>query len=156
MLTLMMVLWALRLGTFLVMRISKAGTDSRFDKVRGNPPVFLLYWFLQGVWVFLTGLPVWLVAALPPTQPPLGPAAAAGAAIWLVGIGIEAAADYQKSQFKADPANEGKFIDTGLWALSRHPNYFGEMMLWCGVFVVAAGVLRGWQARSNPFLLIFP
>ena len=68
-----------------------------------------------------------------------------GIAIWSVGFVIEVVADRQKSNFKADPSNEGEFIDTGLWAWSRHPNYFGEITLWLGMAVLAVPVLSGWQ-----------
>ena len=70
---------------------------------------------------------------------------AAGIIIWLLGMGIEVAADFQKSAFKNDPSNKGKFIRTGIWAHSRHPNYFGEITLWVGVFIAAAPALEGWQ-----------
>ena len=75
-----------------------------------------------------------------------------GLAIWLFGFGFEVVADLQKSAFKADPANAGKFISTGLWAKSRHPNYFGEIVIWTGALVVAIPVLRGWDwiALASP------
>ena len=76
--------------------------------------------------------------------PPLEPGLI-GALVWIFGFAIEAAADAQKNQFRADPENRGKFIDTGLWSWSRHPNYFGEIVLWVGVAIIALPVLRGWQ-----------
>ena len=68
-----------------------------------------------------------------------------GFLIWMVGFGIEVIADNQKSQFKKDPENKGKFISTGLWAYSRHPNYFGEITLWTGIFIICIPALQGWQ-----------
>ena len=75
----------------------------------------------------------------------LGVFAFIGLAVWLVGFLLEVVADNQKRQFKKDPKNKGRFIQTGLWARSRHPNYFGEILLWVGVFIIAAPVLQGWQ-----------
>ena len=75
---------------------------------------------------------------------PLGPVGWIGFGIWLFGFGFEVIADRQKSAFNADPENEGRFIDSGLWSWSRHPNYFGEIVLWVGIAVIAAPVLRGW------------
>jgi steroid 5-alpha reductase family enzyme len=75
----------------------------------------------------------------------LGLFALAGSLVWAFGFAIEVVADAQKSRFRADPENAGKFIDAGLWAWSRHPNYFGEIVLWIGVAVIALPVLRGWQ-----------
>jgi steroid 5-alpha reductase family enzyme len=65
--------------------------------------------------------------------------------VWVFGFAMEAIADYQKSRFNASPANQGKFINTGLWSRSRHPNYFGEIVLWVGVAIIALPVLQGWQ-----------
>ena len=76
---------------------------------------------------------------------PLGVIGFAGIAVWTIGIVIEIVADRQKSAFRANPANKGKFIDTGLWAWSRHPNYFGEIVLWTGMAIIAVPVLEGWQ-----------
>ena len=70
---------------------------------------------------------------------------AIGLVVWVVGLGMEAIADAQKRRFRADPANKGRFIGRGLWSWSRHPNYFGEILLWVGVAIVALPVLRGWQ-----------
>ena len=71
--------------------------------------------------------------------------AAVGLAVWAIGFGIEVVADRQKREFRRQPGNRGRFITTGLWAWSRHPNYFGEITLWTGVALLAAPVLSGWQ-----------
>ncbi|MEM7002066.1 MAG: DUF1295 domain-containing protein, partial [Pseudomonadota bacterium] len=72
----------------------------------------------------------------------------AGLVLWLAGFAIEVVADNQKSAFRTDPINEGQFIRTGLWAWSRHPNYFGEILLWCGIALMAWPVLSGWQLAT--------
>jgi steroid 5-alpha reductase family enzyme len=136
--------WAARLGTFLFRRIRKAGKDARFDELKTSFPRFLLTWTLQGLWVTLT-LAAALAAITTTVRKDLGLFALVGFVVWLVGIAFEATADAQKSRFRADPANKGKFIDSGLWAWSRHPNYFGEIVLWIGVAIIALPVLRGWQ-----------
>lgn len=140
----LVVIWAARLGTFLFRRIRKAGKDARFDELKPSFPRFLLTWTVQGLWVALT-LAAALAAITTTTRKELGLFALAGFLVWLVGIAFEATADAQKSRFRADPANKGKFIDSGLWAWSRHPNYFGEIVLWIGVAIIALSVLRGWQ-----------
>lgn len=140
----LVVVWAGRLGRFLFARIRRDGSDGRFDALKVSFPRFLMTWTLQGLWVLLTlacGL-----AAITTAQPiPLGGWAAAGTALWGLGFTIEVVADAQKGRFRADPGNEGRFIERGLWAWSRHPNYFGEITLWLGVAVIAFPILRGWQ-----------
>ncbi len=140
----MVVVWAARLGSYLFLRIRQAGADSRFDEIKPSFPRFLNTWTLQGLWVTLTVSAA--LAAITTTQRvSLGTVTAIGIVVWVVGIGLEATADAQKSRFRADPANKGEFIRRGLWAWSRHPNYFGEILLWIGVAIVALPVLRGWQ-----------
>jgi steroid 5-alpha reductase family enzyme len=140
----LVVIWAGRLGTFLFRRILKAGKDARFDDLKPSFWRFLNTWTLQGLWVTFT-LAAALAAVTTTTREPLGPFALVGLLIWALGFGIEVVADAQKSRFRANPENKGKFIRSGLWAKSRHPNYFGEIVLWIGVAVIAAPVLRGWQ-----------
>ncbi|KJL37119.1 3-oxo-5-alpha-steroid 4-dehydrogenase [Microbacterium ginsengisoli] len=140
----MVTVWALRLGTFLFMRVRRTGGDDRFDTIKQNPVRFLQVWVIQGAWVSLTASAAWI--ALSSDRPaPLEWIAYVGIAVWLIGLVIEIVADAQKNAFKADAANRGRFISTGLWSRSRHPNYFGEIVLWVGVFLVAAPVLSGWQ-----------
>jgi len=140
----MVVIWAVRLGSYLFLRIRKAGADKRFDDIKPSFPRFLNTWTLQALWVTLT-LAAALAAITSTQRVALGTVTAIGLVVWVVGIGLEAAADAQKSRFRADPANKGRFIHSGLWSWSRHPNYFGEILLWVGVAVVALPVLRGWQ-----------
>jgi steroid 5-alpha reductase family enzyme len=140
----LVVAWAARLGTYLVRRIHKAGKDDRFDAIKPSFVRFLAAWTIQGLWVSLT-LAAALAAITTHVRAPLDAVAYVGVAVWLAGFAIEAVADHQKSLFRADPANRGRFIRDGLWSWSRHPNYFGEIVLWIGVAIIAAPVLRGWQ-----------
>ncbi|MBP8806304.1 MAG: DUF1295 domain-containing protein [Kofleriaceae bacterium] len=143
-LLLLVTLWAARLGSYLVRRIHKAGKDDRFDAIKPSFVRFLTAWTVQGLWVSLT-LAAALAAITTRVRAPLDAVAHLGIAVWLVGFALEAIADHQKSRFRADPANRGRFIQDGLWAWSRHPNYFGEIVLWVGVAMIAAPVLRDWQ-----------
>ena len=136
--------WALRLGSFLFSRIQKAGKDDRFDELKPNFFRFLNVWTIQGLWVTFTAAAAW-VAIANTTRRELDLFAVIGFLVWLLGFASEVIADSQKSRFNADPANKGKFIRTGLWSRSRHPNYFGEIVLWLGVAIIAAPVLQGWQ-----------
>lgn len=140
----LVVIWAVRLGGYLFRRIRKVGKDTRFDAIKPSFIRFLNAWTLQGLWVSLT-LAAALAAITTTIRGDLAVFALIGLLVWLAGFGIEATADYQKSHFRADPANKGTFIRTGLWAWSRHPNYFGEITLWIGVALIALPVLRGWQ-----------
>ena len=137
-------IWATRLGTFLVRRIRRAGHDDRFDAIKVSFSRFLLAWTVQALWVSLTAGAA-LAAISSTTRQPLEPLAFLGLAIWLAGFAIEVTADLQKGRFRGDPANRGRFIRSGLWAWSRHPNYFGEIVLWVGVALIALPVLAGWQ-----------
>ncbi|MEM7500612.1 MAG: DUF1295 domain-containing protein [Pseudomonadota bacterium] len=140
----MVMLWAIRLAGFLFLRISKSGKDSRFDEIKTQPGRFLVAWTLQGLWVLLTAAAA-LAVVTGGVREPLGAIGIAGIGVWVLGMSIEILSDRQKSAFKADPANADRFIDTGLWAWSRHPNYFGEIVLWLGIAIVALEVLQGWQ-----------
>ncbi|KNH15305.1 membrane protein [Arthrobacter sp. ZBG10] len=140
----MVVFWAIRLGSFLFLRVMKHGKDDRFDEIKPDFPRFLNTWTVQGLWVVLTAALAW-VAITSDKKVGLDWFTVVGVLVWAVGIAIEIAADIQKSAFKADPANEGRYISTGLWSKSRHPNYFGEITLWVGVAIITLPVLQGWQ-----------
>ncbi|MCE9645513.1 MAG: DUF1295 domain-containing protein [Chloroflexi bacterium] len=140
----LVVIWAIRLGSFLFTRIQKAGKDGRFDEIKPSFIRFLNVWTIQGLWVTFTAAAA-LVAITTSTHKSLDAFAVIGALLWVIGFAIEVTADSQKSRFNADPANKGKFIQTGLWSRSRHPNYFGEILLWVGIAVIALPVLQGWQ-----------
>jgi steroid 5-alpha reductase family enzyme len=138
------VIWAARLGTFLFKRVKAAGEDRRFREIKKSFSRFLSAWTLQALWVTFT-LAAGLAAITSLRSIPLDAFAAIGSLLWILGFAIEVLADYQKSKFKSDLANKSKFIRSGIWAWSRHPNYFGEIMLWLGVAIIALPVLRGWQ-----------
>lgn len=140
----LVLVWAARLGTFLVRRVHRAGKDDRFDELKPSVVRFLNVWTLQGLWVTLTAAAAW-VSITSATRVGLDLLALVGFVVWAVGFGIEIVADLQKSRFKADPAHKGRFISSGLWARSRHPNYFGEIVLWTGVAIIALPTLQGWQ-----------
>lgn len=149
-------IWALRLGSFLFLRIRRRGVDERFDTIKPSFSRFLMAWTLQGLWVFLT-LSAALAAMTSTTPAPLGPLGVAGVVVWIVGFAIEAVSDRQKRLFRQDPANAGRFITTGLWAWSRHPNYFGEIVLWTGIALIALPALSGWQYVTliSPLFVFF-
>ncbi len=134
--------WAVRLGSFLFRRIRSEGSDGRFDEIKQSASRFFVAWTLQGLWVFLTLCAA--LAAITTTAPAdLGVLDGVGFSIWLFGFCLEVIADRQKSEFRRQ--NPGRYIDTGLWAWSRHPNYFGEIVLWTGIAVMASSTLNGWQ-----------
>jgi len=139
----MVIIWATRLGTFLFNRVMQAGKDDRFDEIKVDFFRLLLTWTLQGLWVSFTASAAW-AAITATSRVELGVFAIIGFIIWAFGYIFELLADAQKSEFKANPENKGKFIQSGLWSLSRHPNYFGEIIIWIGVAVVAFPVLSGW------------
>lgn len=136
--------WAVRLGSFLFMRIRAAGEDRRFREIKPSFARFLLTWTIQGLWVSFS-VAAGLAAITSTVRVGVDAFAVIGLIVWLIGFGIEVTADRQKSAFNTTPANKGKFINTGLWSWSRHPNYFGEIVLWIGVAIIALPVLRGWQ-----------
>lgn len=136
-------LWALRLGSFLFLRILEDGSDSRFDRIKPHAGTFLFTWSLQGLWVLITAGCA-LAAISGASERPAGLPEAVGLALWLAGFAIEVVADRQKRTFRRSHGSD-RFIASGLWARSRHPNYFGEILLWCGIALMAAPALAGWQ-----------
>jgi len=138
----LVLVWAFRLGSFLYSRIKKDGKDKRFDKIKPYFVAFFGTWNIQGVWCFLTGYSVWSINSRP-SQPMLGWLDGVGIAIWALGFGIEVTADHQKTEWRKLPSSKGRYIDVGLWRYSRHPNYFGEFTLWCGQFLLCATAFAG-------------
>ena len=136
--------WTLRLGIFLYKRIVKAGEDIRFRDIKKSLPKFLMTWTLSALWVFLTTVNAITLIALNPLEP-IGIFFIMGALLWLLGFGFEVIADRQKKYFSEQPKNEGRFITQGLWSVSRHPNYFGEIILWAGIAIISLPFLSGWQ-----------
>ncbi len=142
--TVMVLVWALRLGTFLFRRVKRDGRDGRFDRIKVDPLRFLMTWSIQGLWVLLT-VACALAIVTGREREDFGLLAIVGTIVWIIGFTVEVVADRQKSAFKRDPSNQGRFITTGLWAWSRHPNYFGEILLWLGIAIMAVPVLSGWR-----------
>jgi len=152
----MIFIWAGRLGSFLFRRIHAAGGDQRFDHIKVSSSRFFVAWTLQGAWVVMTSCAA-LTAILSAEQRTVGAVYGIGAVMWVAGFAIEVMADRQKSRFRADPANTGQFINVGLWARSRHPNYFGEILLWAGIAVMAIPYLSGtqWVVMLSPLFVYF-
>ena len=140
----MIVIWAVRLGTFLFMRVKQDGKDGRFTVMKTQFHWFLMTWTIGGLWVFLT-MAAGLAAITSNVTAPIGIMTHIGIALWIFGFSIEVIADKQKRIFKKQPNKEKEFITSGLWAWSRHPNYFGEITLWFGLTLIALPVLSGWQ-----------
>ncbi|KGN64168.1 uncharacterized protein LOC101219154 isoform X2 [Cucumis sativus] len=153
-LSVLVVAWGLRLGFFLLMRILQWGEDRRFDEMRSNLGKLAVFWIFQAVWVWTVSLPVTVVNASN-HNPSLRAADVIGWIMWLIGFLIEATADQQKLRFKSSPENRGKWCNVGLWKVSRHPNYFGEIFLWWGIFVASIPVLKGaeWLVILGPIFL---
>jgi steroid 5-alpha reductase family enzyme len=153
-------IWTVRLGSFLFMRIhNNNGVDSRFTEIKACLCRFFMTWTLQGVWVFLTILPLLVISQQKIDQPALNYIDYIGIGLWSFGFIFEVVADQQKSNFRKNPENKDKFISTGLWSISRHPNYFGEIVVWIGVSVSAFSGVQTWSVFVSPvfiaLLLIF-
>ena len=137
-------LWAIRLGSFLFMRIHHDGEDKRFRSIKPSASQFFMTWTLQGLWVSLCSMCA-LTAISSNTGIVINAFFYIGLALFILGFAIEVMADMEKSAFKANQENKDKFITTGLWARSRHPNYFGEIVLWTGIAVMSFSSLEGLQ-----------
>ncbi len=134
--------WSVRLGGFLLIRINKMGKDSRFDDMRDKFWSFLKFWLLQGVSVFVV-----LVAGLlffDVNRPTLTILSWVGLVVFAIGLLLEATADAQKFRFKfSGQKKKNGWIDQGVWRMSRHPNYLGEMMVWTGLYLFVLPSLEG-------------
>ena len=152
----MIMLWAVRLGSFLFWRVKTVGQDKRFTVMKTKFTWFLLTWTLGGLWVLVT-MAAGLAALTSNTTIGLDFLGYIGIALWVFGFTIEIIADNQKSKFKNDPNNQGRFITSGLWSWSQHPNYFGEITLWFGLALLAFPVLSGWQLVTliSPIFVYF-
>tara|TARA_Y100000590_G_scaffold209751_1_gene237664 strand:- start:299 stop:1132 length:834 start_codon:yes stop_codon:yes gene_type:complete len=143
-LSLFIVVWAIRLGSFLFFRIKKAGEDKRFRDIKPSPTRFFMTWTLQGTWVSLCS--ACAITAISTTEGIiLNEIFVLGAFTFIIGFLIEVVADNQKTKFRSIPENKDKFITTGLWSYSRHPNYLGEITLWLGVALMSFSSLEGLQ-----------
>tara|TARA_B100001109_G_scaffold127101_1_gene103462 strand:+ start:173 stop:1030 length:858 start_codon:yes stop_codon:yes gene_type:complete len=143
-LTLFISVWTIRLGSFLFMRIHKDGEDKRFRTIKTSWSQFFMTWTLSGMWVSICSMCA-LTAISSNTGVVTNSIFYLGAILFIVGLSIEVIADNQKSVFRSVEANKNKFITTGLWAKSRHPNYLGEIVLWFAVAVMSFSSLTGLQ-----------
>ena len=152
----MVCLWGLRLGAFLFARVQAAGHDVRFNLMKHDFTWFLMTWTIQGLWVVITSSAA-LTAITSTNKNSFGWIGIIGIIIWLSGFVIEIVADEQKRRFKLNPSNQHSFINKGLWSWSQHPNYFGEIILWIGVTLVALPALSDWQYLSliSPVFVFF-
>jgi steroid 5-alpha reductase family enzyme len=151
-------IWSLRLAGYLAWRNLGSGEDFRYQKMRS-------YWGARFWWVslftvfLLQGSLAWIVSApiqlamASPEPPRFGSLDYLGLAIFVVGFLFESVGDLQLARFKADPGNAGKVLDSGLWAWTRHPNYFGDSLQWWAFFVIALSTPRGWISAVGPLLM---
>jgi steroid 5-alpha reductase family enzyme len=153
--------WGIRLGTHLFVRWRAHGADRRYVNMLGKAQTQRGWGFAKAslILVFLTQPPLLFFVCLPvqlgqfTAGPPLGIIAAVGTALAILGIIFETVSDWQLTRFKADAANNGKVLDTGLWRYTRHPNYFGDTCVWWGLYLIAAETSVGLWALPAPILL---
>lgn len=153
--TFMVVLWGLRLSIFLFVRILIIGKDKRFDDIRSSSLKFLVWFFLQYVTVWSISVPFILLNSTSPENPPLAWNDFIGWILFIIGFLCETIADHQKFVYRSKTENENHWCDVGLWKFSRHPNYFGEILVWWGIFISCASVLSDieWLAIGSPLLI---
>lgn len=150
-------LWGLRLSAYITRRNWGHGEDARYAAMRAGRRRFALFsliavFLLQAALQWLVAFPLFAAARAVPRGPAEWAATGAGIALWLAGFVFEALGDWQLARFKADAANRGRVFDRGLWRYTRHPNYFGDMLVWWGLFLVAAGA-GGWWTVFAPLLM---
>ncbi len=156
-------LWAVRLGTYLFWRWRHHGPDRRYKTMyaKAHAAKGWSYATWSGLTVFVLQGPLLLIVCLPvqlgqvDAAPPLGALGLAGAAMALVGIAFETIGDWQLARFRGDPANAGQVMDRGLWRYTRHPNYFGDVLTWWGLFLIAAETPVGLWSLPGPLLLTY-
>ena len=134
--------WAVRLGTYLFTRINRDKEDVRFEKAKRNFFWFLQYWMGQALWVSITSCAA-VIAILKNEDNSFNIFLILGSIVWIGGFTIEVLADLQKNKFKKNQDTYSKFISTGLWSKSRHPNYFGEISLWIGIYLISVPSFTG-------------
>ncbi len=149
-------LWGIRLAGYLFIRILKTKKDKRFDGIRENFGKFAQFWLLQAIAVWVISLPSTYLLSLKTTSS-FNLSMLTGLLIWLMGIVIETTADWQKFQFKNKPANKNKLIMSGIWRYSRHPNYFGEISCWWGIFIYSLSFQTelSWLTIAGPVFITF-
>ena len=147
--------WTIRLSFFLFQRVKRVGKDERFDSYKFSFSKFLLAWMTQGLWVFMCLLPTLIVFSSQTNHDILY--ISSGGLIYLIGLVIEIIADYQKTKHNKLNNMKGKFISSGLWSRSRHPNYFGEFLIWTGITIICFPVFSGFKylGLMTPFFIYF-
>lgn len=151
---LIILLWGIRIALFLFQRVLFLGKDARFDGIRENAKKFGQFWLLQALSIWIIMLPANLHLTTKPVVP-FSIISLVGTVIALTGLIIETAADFQKSSFKKNPLNKGMWVNTGLWKYAQHPNYFGEMLVWWGIFIIGIPSLYGfgWLTIVSPLYI---
>lgn len=150
------IVWGVRLAVHIGLRNRGKPEDPRYVAIRkrakGNPNLHMAVrvYVPQGLILLFVSLPVQVAQYVP--APPAW-LVAAGVLVWLVGFGFETVGDWQLSRFKADPANKGELMTTGLWRYTRHPNYFGDAAVWAGLYLLACGSWAGAATILSPVLM---
>lgn len=154
--TAMLCISRLELALFLLYRVCTRKKDARFDDTRDSFVKFLIFWIFQIFWVYLVSFPVIWVNAVDDVNPTFGPLDYLGCIMWAVGFIVQLTADFQKLLFRKNPANKLKICKRGFWAYSRHPNYYGEILMWWGIFLATlpvwleSGHEDGWATIISP------
>lgn len=152
-------IWGIRLSGYIFGRHRNVGEDYRYAQWRKEwgkyvvPRAFFQIFMLQGMFMYVIALPIMIAMGNSETE--LSWVSYIGIALWLIGFLFEAVGDWQKSKFKADPANNGKIMQSGLWRYTRHPNYFGEALLWWGIFVFVQPAGYWYVSIISPIILTF-
>ena len=142
--TVLISIWAIRLGSFLFSRIHKDGEDKRFRSIKTSASQFFMTWTLQGMWVSICSMCA--ITGISSSEGlVLNSLFYLGFTLFVIGFSIELIADHQKTVFRAIKENKEKFISTGLWSKSQHPNYFGEILLWSSIAMMSFSSLSGTQ-----------
>lgn len=158
-LAIMVGVWGTRLALYLAKRNIGHGEDWRYKAMRKKAGKKFTYsslvtvFGLQGALMWVVSLPVQFGNG--DSSPGVGPLAVIGIMVWLVGLSFEAIGDFQLARFKKDPNNAGKVMDQGLWSLTRHPNYFGDALLWWGIGIVGAETGSGVIGFIGPVAMTF-
>lgn len=157
--------WGFRLGIYLFLRWRKEGEDRRYKRILKDArekgqfasAALTRVWLMQAVLLFMVSSPAQVAILASPAPAPITPLALAGLGLWCVGVFFEWVGDWQLARFKADPANEGRVLDTGLWRYTRHPNYFGDFCAWWGIWLAAASAswIIGAATVIGPLFLSF-
>lgn len=151
--------WGLRLAIYIGIRNAGHGEDRRYQAMRAKRPNTFWLWslfgvfVLQGILALIVSLPVQSLGSVGDSSP--GLLTWVGVGVFIAGLAFEAVGDAQLAAFKRDPANKGQVMDRGLWRYTRHPNYFGDALLWWGIWLIALGSGAAWWSLVGPALMTF-